>query len=113
MAVVTSHVLNAVDGTHAGGVEATLYRCGEPDPVFATRTDAGGRLSQEIDLGTADPDTQYELVFATASYWAGRPEGAGRIPEIVLRFTMPDRNGTYHMPLILSPNAYTVWSSDG
>lgn len=114
MARISSHTLNSVDGSHAGGIAVTLIRVGEKVPLFATQMDAGGRLSQDVDLTGTDPTATYELVFATAPYWADRGFGKTEsriIPEIVLRFQMPDPHATYHTPIILSPNGYSVWCS--
>ncbi len=114
MAVVTSHTLNGVDGTHAGGIDVCLNRIGEETPLFEAQIDPGGRLSETVDLTGAEPDARYELVFQTAPYWAARglPQNDGRIiGEIVLRFLMPDPEGKYHMPIILSPNGYSTWAS--
>jgi 5-hydroxyisourate hydrolase len=41
---------------------------------------------------------------------------AGDIPvtlttQIVVRFAMHDPDGAYHMPVILNPNSYSMWSS--
>lgn len=115
MAVVTSHTLNSVDGSHADGIAVRLTRLGsERLPLFATRTDASGRVSEGVDIREADAASVYQLVFDTAPYWAdrigSRPDN-GFIEQIVLRFQMPDPAGTYHMPVILSPNGYSVWLS--
>jgi 5-hydroxyisourate hydrolase len=110
MATVSSHTLNSVDGTHAKGIGVTLTRIGETVPLFETEMDVGGRLSQDVDLTNADPEAMYELVFAVGPYW----EASGvdqSIPEIVLRFKMRDLDATYHMPIILSPHGYSMWSS--
>ena len=114
MAVVTSHTLNGTDGTHAGGIAVTLANCATGEVLFATETDPGGRLSQEILPERIEPDARYELVFATGLYWAARGiprEGVQIMDEVVLRFSMPDPEGRYHMPVILSPNSYSVWWS--
>ncbi len=114
MAVVSSHILNGVDGTHAGGVVVSLFRLEDNFLLFSAKTDEGGRLSQEIDLSNADPTTVYELVFETRAYWEqrGKSDGEGQfLEQVVLRFTMPDKYGKYHRPIILSPNAYSVWMS--
>lgn len=114
MARLTSHLLDGTDGSHAAGVGVKLDRIG-PDgqraEVFATVTDLGGRLAEEV---AADPAATYELVIAAGAYFDGRPPGtagARIMPEVVLRFAMPDPAGTYHMPVILSPNSYSVWWS--
>ena len=115
MAIVSSHTLNGVDGTHAAGIEVALTRLGDAVPLFSTRMDAGGRLSEQVDLTGADNDATYELVFQTGPYWQARnlsDPAAQIIAEIVLRFAMPDPDATYHRPVILSPNSYSVcWSS--
>ncbi len=114
MARISSHTLNAVDGSHAGGIAVTLTRIGAQTPLFASQMDEGGRFSQEVDLTGADPEAMYELVFATGAYWGKRGFGDTQSPpiaEIVQRFQMPDPSGTYHMPIILSPHGYSVWRS--
>ncbi len=114
MALISSHTLNGVDGTHAGGIPVRLTRTGGTAPLFAVETDAGGRLSQEVELSGSDPGDIYELVFQTRAYWAARglPKAEERIiGEIVLRFLMPDPQGSYHMPVILNPNSYSTWMS--
>lgn len=115
MAIVTSHTLNSMDGTHAGAIAVTLIRLDADAPVlFATRMDAGGRLSEVVDLIGADPNTTYQLVFDTGPYWTERLMPArtcGIIDQIVLRFQMSDPDGDYHWPIILSPNGYSTWMS--
>ncbi len=111
MAIISSHTLNGVDGTHAGGINVTLSRLGKNNEiVFETVMDNGGRLEQEIAPDQINPDAIYELVFETGPYWNERGISGG-ISQIVLRFSMSNPNGKYHMPIILSPNSYTIWKS--
>ncbi|MEK6204932.1 MAG: hydroxyisourate hydrolase [Amylibacter sp.] len=111
MAVISSHTLNGTDGTHADGITVTLSRLGQDNEIiFETVMDDGGRLEQEIAPTQIDPDAIYELVFETGSFWNER-NISGAISQIVLRFSMPDVNGKYHMPVILNPNSYTIWRS--
>ena len=35
------------------------------------------------------------------------------VEEVVIRFKMPNKNKKYHFPIILSPNAYSTWWSEG
>lgn len=112
MATVTSHTLNGIDGSHAGGIAVRLVNLTSGETLFDTKIDGGGRLRQEI--ASPDPGATYEMVFHTGAYWAGRAEnthGARIMSEVVVRFTMPDPQGRYHIPLILSPNAYSLWCS--
>ena len=112
MAVVSSHTLNSVDGSHAGGIAVRLVNLETGTTVFDTAMDDGGRLVQEV--ADPDPNARYELVFQTGAYWEGRvarSRGFRIINEVVVRFAMPEPDGRYHIPLILSPHGYSLWSS--
>ncbi len=112
MATLSSHTLNSTNGTHAGGIEVSLNNINSGDTLFSTRMDSGGRLSETIDISAMNSDDRYELVFRTAAYWAVQGVSHTQIvSEIVLRFAMPDPDARYHMPVILSPNGYSMWSS--
>lgn len=110
-ATLSTHTLSGLDGTHAGGIRVTLTRItGTPEPMFSAFTDEGGRLSHQVDLSDRDPEDLYELSFETGPYWAAR----GMTPlvqQIVLRLHMPDPDGRYHLPVILSPNSSAQWWS--
>jgi 5-hydroxyisourate hydrolase len=89
----------------------TLSRLGQINEViFATVMDQGGRLEMKLAPHQVDPKATYELVFETGTYWSDQ-NILGAIPQIVLRFLMPDQKGHYHMPVILSPHSYSVWRS--
>ncbi len=112
MAIVSSHTLNSVDGSHAGGIKVRLSNTDTGETLFETAVDDGGRLLQ--DVPTPDPHARYELVFETGPYWDARTaqsHGIRIMDEIVIRFSMPDAEGRYHMPLILAPHGYSTWSS--
>ena len=109
MAILTSHTLNGTDGTHAGGIKVIFSLVGGEN-IFETKMDEGGRLNEEIGSKYLDPTFSYELVFETGPYWIER--GYKQIlDQVVLRFKMPDPNSNYHMPVIISPNSYSVWWS--
>ncbi len=112
MAVVSSHTLNSVDGSHAGGIKVRLVNLDTGDVVFDTAMDDGGRLME--DVKDPDPKARYEMIFQTGAYWETRVDqthGTRIMDEIVVRFAMPDGQGRYHIPLILSPHGYSLWSS--
>ncbi len=112
MAIVSSHTLNSVDGSHAGGIAVRLVRLDTGLTVFETNMDEGGRLVQEV--ATPDPAATYEMIFQAGAYWqdqAPTTRDTRIMDEIVIRFTMPDPEGRYHVPLILSPHGYSLWCS--
>ena len=109
MANLTLHTHNGTDGTHAGGINVTVSLVGE-EKIFETKMDEGGRLNEKIGSEHIDPTATYELVFETGPYWIER--GYNQIlDQVVLRFKMPDPTTDYHMPVIISPNSYSVWWS--
>lgn len=115
MATLTSHTLNSVDGTHAGGIAVELIEIAEDGTrtnIFRDKMDEGGRLSK--DIISPDDSAVYELVFKTGEYFEALaiPRAAPQTSkEVVIRFEMKDPDGDYHIPLMLSPNSYSVWWS--
>lgn len=115
MAILSSHFLNGVDGTHAANVGVTLFHLGADDVrqmLFASQSDTGGRFSHNVDAIAGDT---YELVIASSAYFRGQglPQNGMQILEdIVIRFTMPNAEAGYHIPVIMSPNSYSCWWSN-
>jgi 5-hydroxyisourate hydrolase-like protein (transthyretin family) len=109
MATLSSHTLNGTDGSHAGAIKVKLIEV-DGQTIFETKMDDGGRLKQEIEPNKINPSSIYELTFETGQYWLER--GFEQImDQVVLRFRMPDPEGTYHMPIIINPNSYSTWWS--
>jgi 5-hydroxyisourate hydrolase len=105
---VTTHVLDAGLGRPAQGVPARLeQRVGHGwSAVAEGSTDEDGRLS---DFGPADLDHGvYRVSFDTASYFVATGQ-VGLYPEVVIMFTLADPKAHYHIPLLLSPYAFTTY----
>jgi 5-hydroxyisourate hydrolase-like protein (transthyretin family) len=51
-----------------------------------------------------------ELVFSLTKYWELK-EITGGISEIALRFSVYQPEGSYHLPVIINPHAYSTWIS--
>ena len=106
MAIVSSHTLNGMNGTHASGIRVRLMNITQNLEVFISHIDPSGRLEKNVD--------RFELIFETGEYWnsLGLSSSDNQIiSEVVLRFSMPNKNARYHMPVILSPNSYSTWAS--
>ncbi|WP_027505001.1 MULTISPECIES: hydroxyisourate hydrolase [unclassified Rhodococcus (in: high G+C Gram-positive bacteria)] len=103
---VTTHVLDAADGVPAQGVSVVLVRERDGVTLASRVTDAQGRIT---DLGPArlEPGV-YRLTFDTASYFTrgGRPTFYPRI-DIAVDIRSADEH--YHVPILLSPFAYTTY----
>lgn len=114
MAVISSHALNGVDGTHAGSIRVQVHERKSGKILFASETDEGGRLSEKVDISASGSDATYEMVFETGPYWKANDVSRDSVQimsEIVVRFQMPDPDARYHIPVIISPNSYSVWWS--
>lgn len=117
MATLTTHLLDSVLGAHAGGVGVTLVRI-EPSGarvvVFERETDAGGRLSATIEILAGNEEAEYEMVVASGRYFIAQPlpkPALQVLRAVVIRFTMPNPRASYHIPMMLAPNSYSVWWS--
>jgi len=104
MSTVSTHVLDAVTGTPAAGVPVTLTDVSGGE-LAAARTDPDGRvetLAADLSPGI------YRLHVDTGSYFATRKVSAF-YPEVVIAFQIADGDGHYHVPLLLSPFAYSTY----
>ena len=105
---VTTHVLDAATGRPAAGVWAELeQRSGKQwGAVASGRTDVDGRIAAfgPVDL---EPGV-YRVRFDTGSYFAAQ-QVAGFYPEVTVVFSVTDADAHYHVPLLLSPYAYSTY----
>ena len=105
---LSSHVLDAAVGRPAAGLGLTLDRAknGDWEPTGAGATDDDGRWRHAADAELS-PGT-YRLTFATGDYF--RASGTtGFYPEVVVTFEVTDPAAHYHVPLLLSPYAYSTY----
>ena len=99
----STHVLDAVQGRPAAGVAVRLF-AGE-DLVAEGVTDRDGRCRLSDDATAVGP---HRLVFATGPWFA--EQGRETFwPEVVLTFAVPEPADHHHVPLLLSPFAYSTY----
>ena len=111
MAILSSHLLNSVNGTHASGVKIIIFqikKSGEKNIFFETKTDLGGRILKDFELSKEDCTCDYEMICKTSDYFSEKKI----ISEIIIKFKMEDPKKKYHIPIIISPNGYSIWWSD-
>ena len=108
---LSTHVLDATTGRPAAGVEVRLERGGDAGWVPAGRrqTGADGRLRLSGDGGAAEYEPGvYRITFASGAYFLARGT-ASFYPEVTITFEMTGRDEHYHVPLLLSPFAYSTY----
>jgi 5-hydroxyisourate hydrolase len=108
---LSTHVLDATTGRPAAGVQVLLERSGDGGWLVADQgqTDADGRLRLADDTGSAEFEPGvYRIAFATGAYFRARGV-ASFYPEVTITFEMTGRDEHYHVPLLLSPFAYSTY----
>lgn len=92
---LSTHVLDAASGRPATGLAVRLETV--DGTVLATdRTDADGRIT-----GWAPGAGVHRLVFDTGDH--------AFYPEVTVTFRITDAGEHHHVPLLLSPFAYTTY----
>lgn len=109
MTPITTHILDTSIGKPAAGVPVELFRVDDDQPtlVGTAATDSDGR-AREIGTGWELASGRYRLRFAIASYFAaqGKPTF---YPEVVVDFVVVDPIAHHHIPLLISPFAYSTY----
>jgi 5-hydroxyisourate hydrolase len=108
---LSSHVLDAAIGRPARGLNLSLERPrnGAWERIGGGVTDDDGRWRHTNGTSDAElPVGVYRLAFATGSYFADSGQ-TGFYPEVVVTFEVTDPTSHHHVPLLLSPYAYSTY----
>ena len=103
---LSTHVLDATSGRPAQGVTVRVQQqAGDGWRTTAEgRTDADGRIAALGDPGAG----VHRLRFDTGAYFAAA--GVETFyPEVIVTFTVTDAGAHHHVPLLLSPFAYSTY----
>lgn len=110
---LTTHVLDTVHGHPAAGMSVALYVMqGEWALIKQARTNADGRLDAPLLSGHDLVPGRYRLVFDVEAYFRHmgvdlpKPAFLGQVP---LDFGIADGTVHYHVPLLVSPWAYSTY----
>lgn len=107
---ITTHVLDAARGLPASDVAVTLEQLADATGTWTVvgrgQTDTDGRITT---LGPAAlPVGRYRVTFDTGAYFA--KQGTSTFyPEVVVVVELADPSAHYHVPLLLSPFAYSTY----
>lgn len=108
MTHLTTHVLDAMGGFPATEVAVSLApgTMGGQSPIAEGHTDMDGRLALGPDVLEAGT---YSLTFDTGTYFAGRGVETFYPVATVTFAVAPGPHRHYHVPLLLSPFAYSTY----
>ncbi len=105
MSQITTHILDAALGRPAANVPVALLN-GHGVEIASGTTDDDGRVTvlgaERLDTGT------YRLSFATGEYFS-RTDRETFYPSVSIDFMVTDSEQHYHVPLLISPFAYSTY----
>ncbi|MFH5209808.1 hydroxyisourate hydrolase [Antrihabitans spumae] len=99
-----THVLDAATGSPAAGVPVVL-QAQDGSQLASAQTDSDGRIVElyaRLEVGI------YRLTFDTGRYFASTGT-KGFYPEISITFDVMDADRHHHVPVLLSPYAYSTY----
>lgn len=106
---ISTHVLDAVAGGPAAGMTVRLEGLDDDRvvPLGEGTTDADGRCPELTD-GLALAPGIHRLRFETGP-WFARTGTVSFYPVVEISFVVVDTQAHYHVPLLLSPFAYSTY----
>lgn len=114
MGKLTTHVLDTAHGRPGADIKVELFSLAGDvrRALLTTTTNADGRCDAPLLQGDAFEAGEYELVFHAGDYFAALgvtvPEPRF-VDRVVLRFGIADITSHYHVPLLVSPWAYSTY----
>ena len=111
---LTTHILDTAAGRPGAGIAVTLYAVegAVRRELARVLTNADGRCGAPLLAGDDFKPGIYELVFATAAYFRAQGVELAEPPfldEIHIRFGIASAEQHYHVPLLVSPYAYSTY----
>lgn len=109
MGKISTHVLDTASGKPAAGMKIELFRVdigGAATPIKSVVTNVDGRTDAPLLTGDELLVGTYELVFDVGGYFKQLPRFLDKVP---VRFGVFDASTNYHVPLLVSPWAYSTY----
>ena len=119
MKSISSHVLDALAGSDAGGIKVSCHRLnadGSRRLLLESKADASGRITIEVNTEDDDEHTRYELVFSCQDYFRSNASGPlaelhSPISDAVFRLDLTGVKDRVHAPIIIAPHGHSTWWS--
>lgn len=114
MGKLTTHVLDITQGKPAAGVAVELHAInGAEKALLRTMvTNRDGRCDAPLLQGNEMQPGKYELVFAAGDYFAAQGVSVPEprfVDRVTIAFGIADAAQDYHVPLVVSPWAYSTY----
>jgi 5-hydroxyisourate hydrolase len=107
---LSTHVLDIQSGRPANGLSIALWRLDEGKPILLKNvvTNSEGRTDGPLLDHSEMRAGEYELVFQVGAYFGIEP-AKSFLNEIPIRFRIVDPKEGCHVPLLVSPWAYSTY----
>lgn len=107
--MLTTHVLDTVAGRPAAGIPVALYEIedGRAIPVCNSVTNTDGRTDAPLLANAPLRIGRYELQFTVGAYFGAAHDGF--LDVVPMRFGITEAEAHYHIPLLVSPYAYSTY----
>jgi 5-hydroxyisourate hydrolase len=102
---LTTHVLDTMRGQPAAGMTIELWSLDRSERLKSVKTNSDGRTDAPLLAGEEMAAGNYELIFFVGDYF-GERRFLDRVP---VRFIISDPAAKYHVPLLVSPWAYSTY----
>ena len=102
---LTTHVLDTMRGIPAAGMKIELWSLDQSKLLKTVETNSDGRTEAPLLASSEMATGNYELVFHVGDYF-GERRFVDRVP---VRFVISDAAAKYHVPLLVSPWAYSTY----
>ena len=102
---LTTHVLDTMRGCPAAGMKIELWSLDQAKLLTTVETNADGRTESALLAGDEMVAGNFELIFFVGDYF-GERRFLDRVP---VRFVIADAAAKYHVPLLVSPWAYSTY----
>ncbi len=114
MGKLSTHVLDITQGKPGAGVTVQLYavEAGVKTLLKTEVTNQDGRCNAPLLEGADFKTGCYELVFAAGDYFDAQGVALPTpkfIDRVTLAFGVADATQNYHVPLVVSPWAYSTY----
>lgn len=117
---LTTHVLDTANGRPAAGMEIILFfiegpeagHDDEPEVILSAITNEDGRCDTPLLEGESMKPGVYELLFHVGDYFKNMGTEGDKpifLNQVPVRFGISDAGAHYHVPLLVSPFAYSTY----
>ena len=105
MSTLSTHVLDTASGRPAAGMKIELWSRDRSELIKTVTTNSDGRTDAPMLTSEEMTTGAYELVFHVGDYFGER----SFLDQVPVRFTISDAGAKYHVPLLVTPWAYSTY----